>query len=318
MALIRARASSYRSRTGERYNLFGYLFIAPAMLLYLVFNVWPIFRGFLMAFTDYRFIYPNTRWAFNGLSNFTEMYRDPLFWHSAGVSLRYTLFVLPLIVVVSLLLAIIITKARRGAGFYRWSVYLPVILPVAVTYLMFGEMYGYQFGFINNVLTDLGVAKPPRWLGDVRYVLPALGLSDVWRSFGLPTLLFLVGIYSIGSEIYEAAALDGANGWRQFWTITLPLLKPMMALIIVLNLAVIPMVIDPMLILTNGGPQDASLSLALNAYQIAFQFGDLRLGYAAAMNLVLGLSSALVALAVFVGLRDNDGSGSGRVGHLRR
>ena len=280
------------------------------MLLYLVFSIWPIIRGFLMAFTDYRFIYPDTRWAFNGMSNFAEMFEDPLFWHSAGISLRYTLFVLPLIVIISLTLAIVISKVQRGAGFYRWSVYLPVILPVSVTYLMFGEMYGYQFGFINTVLQDFGVENPPHWLGDVRYVLPALGLSDVWRSFGFPTLLFLVGIYSIGTDIYEAASLDGATGWQQFWTITLPLLKPMMALVIVLNLAVIPMVIDPMLILTNGGPQDASLSLALNAYQVAFQFGDLRLGYAAAMNLVLGLSSALVALVIFGVLRDNDGTGT--------
>lgn len=310
--VARSRAAGRYRGTGERYNLFGYLFIAPALLLYLLFSVWPILRGLLMAFTDYRFIYPDTRWSFNGLSNFEEMVGDPLFWHSAGVSIRYTLLVLSLIIVISLILAVVINKVRRGGGFYRWAVYLPVILPVSVTYLMFGEMYGYQFGFINSVLGEFGVDNPPHWLGDVRYVLPALGLSDVWRSFGFSTLLFLVGMYSIGSEINEAASLDGATGWQQFWTITLPLLKPMLALVIVLNLAVIPTVIDPMLILTNGGPQDASLSLALNAYQVAFQFGDLRLGYAAAMNLALGLSAALVALAVFRALREDDGRGPAR------
>lgn len=310
--VARSRAAGRFRGTGERNNLFGYLFIAPALLLYLLFSVWPILRGLLMAFTDYRFIYPDTRWSFNGLSNFEEMFGDQLFWHSAGVSIRYTLLVLSLIIVISLILAVVISKVRRGGGFYRWAVYLPVILPVSVTYLMFGEMYGYQFGFINSVLEGLGVDNPPHWLGDVRYVLPALGLSDVWRSFGFSTLLFLVGMYGIGSEINEAASLDGATGWQQFWTITLPLLKPMLALVIVLNLAVIPMVIDPMLILTNGGPQDASLSLALNAYQVAFQFGDLRLGYAASINLALGLSAAVVALAVFWALRDDDGRGPAR------
>lgn len=272
-----------------------------------------------MAFTDYRFIYPDTRWNFNGLSNFREMYRDPDFWHSAGVTLRYTLFVLPAILVIALFLAIVISKVQRGAGFYRWAVYLPVILPVAVTYLMFGEMYGYQFGFINSVLGQLGVDNPPHWLGDTRYVLPALGLSDVWRSVGFPTLLFLVGIYNIGSDIYEASALDGASGWQQVRTITLPLLKPMIGLVIVLNLAVIPAIVEPMLILTNGGPQDASRTLGLNAYQTAFQFGDLRLGFAAAINLVLGLISAMVALAVFLLTREDDGMGRNRrFARLRR
>lgn len=306
MKNFRSRSTARRSGAGGRPNYYGYLFIAPAMILYLVFSVWPIVRGFLMAFTDYRFIYPDTRWNFNGIQNFVEMYEDPIFWESARVSIRYTAFVLPAIVVISLVLALLISKVHRGAGIYRWTVYLPVILPVAVTYLMFGEMFSYQYGFINSVLASIGVDNPPHWLGDTRYVLPALGVSDIWRSFGFPTLLFLIGIYNIGSDIYEAAALDGANGWQQFWTITLPLLRPIMALIIVLNMAVIPMVIDPMLILTGGGPQDASLSLALNAYQMAFQFGDLRLGYAAAMNLVLGLTSAIVALSVFWILRDND------------
>jgi ABC-type sugar transport system permease subunit len=305
MAEVQANQAPSRIKVRERYNYFGYLFIAPAVGLYLVFNVWPIVRGFLMAFTDYRFIYPDTRWNFNGFSNFTELNDDPLFWHSVGVTIRYTLFVLPSIVVISLILAVVISKVDRLAAFYRWAVYLPVILPVAVTYLMFGQMYNYQFGLVNTTLRGIGIDEPPRWLSDVQYVLPALGISDIWRSVGLPTLLFLVGIYSIGSETYEAAALDGANGWQQLRTITLPLLKPIIALVIVLNLALIPMVIDPMLILTNGGPQDASLSLSLNAYQIAFQFGDLRLGYASAINLVLGLAAALVALVVFFVLRDD-------------
>lgn len=306
MMFSRSRGSRRRTGTGERYNLFGYLFIAPAMVLYLVFNVWPLIRGLLMAFTDYRFIYPDTRWNFNGFSNFVQMFETPLFWESAMVSIRYTLLVLPAVIVISLLLAIVISKIRRGAGLYRWAVYLPVILPVSVTYLMFGELYSYQYGLINTTLRGIGFDDPPRWLGDVQYVLPSLAVSDIWRSIGLPTLLFLVGIYNIGSDVYEAAALDGANGWQQFRTITLPLLRPMMAVVIVLNMAVIPAVVDPMLILTNGGPQDASLSLALNAYQIAFQFGDLRLGYAAAMNLVLGMSSAIVGLMIFWALRDDD------------
>jgi ABC-type sugar transport system permease subunit len=310
MALVNRRRA--RPRSEGRNNPFGYLFIAPALLLYLVFSIWPVVRGVAMAFTDFRFIYPETRWDFNGLTNFREMWNDDDFWQSLGVSLRYTAFVLPVTVLLSCGVAIVISKVTRGAGFYRWLVYLPVILPVAVTYLMFGEMYNSRLGFINSLLRDYGMRRPPNWLGDPEYALTAIGVSDIWRGFGFPTLLFLVGIYAIDSEIYEAAAIDGASGWQQVVHITVPLLKPVFALVIVLGLASIPGVTEPMLLLTNGAPQETTRSLGLYSYQTAFQMGDLRLGYAAAMSLVLGVGSALVALLVFFALRRDSTAGVAR------
>jgi ABC-type sugar transport system permease subunit len=310
MALVSRRRA--RTRSEGRNNPFGYLFIAPALLLYLIFNIWPVVRGIAMAFTDFRFIYPDTRWDFNGFGNFSEMFDDDDFWQSLGVSIRYTAFVLPITVLLACSVAIVISKVTRGAAFYRWMVYLPVILPVAVTYLMFGEMYNSRLGFINSALRDFGVSRPPNWLGDPDYALTAIGVSDIWRGFGFPTLLFLVGIYAIDSEIYEAAAIDGASGWQQVFHITVPLLKPVFALVIVLGLASIPGVTEPMLLLTNGAPQETTRSLGLYAYQTAFQLGDLRLGYAAAMNLVLGVGSALVALVVFFLLRRDSAAGGER------
>lgn len=312
MAVARPRR---RRDIGERNNPWGYVFIAPALGLYLLFNVWPIIRGFLMAFTDFRFIYPDTRWDFNGLANFREMIHDDDFWSSVKVSLRFTAYVLPITIAIALLLAIMMSKVHLFAGFYRWMIYLPVILPVAVSYLMFGEMFSNRFGLLNSVLRDLGVRRPPNWLNDPDYVLRSLASVDIWRGIGFPTLLFLVGIYNISSDLYEAAAVDGATGWQQFRSITLPLLKPVFALVLLLDLATIPMVVDPMLILTGGGPQNQSMSLGLYAYQTAFQMGDLRLGYAASMNLVLGMTCAVVALIVFWLLRsDMESRGPGRSG----
>src|SRR5690606_16511717 len=112
----------------------------------------------------------------------------------------------------------------------------------------------------------------------------ALSVADIWRGVGFPTLLFLIGFYAIGNDIYEAAAVDGASGWQKLRSITLPLMKPVFALVLLLSLSSIPMTIDPMLILTGGGPRDTTLTLGLHSYKTAFQFGDLRLGYASAMN----------------------------------
>jgi ABC-type sugar transport system permease subunit len=311
---FRTRRSRYRD---ERTNPWGYVFIAPALGLYLIFSVWPIFRGFAMAFTDFRFSYPETRWDFNGIDNFREMWHTDLFWNAVRVTLRYTLYVLPATILISLILAIMISKVAIGAGFYRWMIYLPVILPVAVTYLMFGHIFNNKFGLVNNFLRDAGYKRPPNWLSDPDWALRAIASADIWRGVGFPTLLFLVGIYAISGDLYEAAALDGASGWQQFWTITLPLLKPVFALILLLDLATMPTVVDPVLIMTGGGPVNSTTTLGFYAYDNAFRLGDLRLGYASAVNLVLGVATAVVALVVFQILR-GDMESSGPERKLRR
>ncbi len=296
-AIRRYRESSQQGSL-YRNNLLGFLFIAPAMILYLTFNVWPIIRGFLMAFTDYRFVYPETRWDFNGLENFAKMLEDEEALQASVVTLKYLVMVAPTMFIIALALAVLISQVNRGAGFYRWVVYLPAVLPIAVIFLMFGEMYSYKFGFINTVLRDWGVESPPNWLGDQDLALPAIAAAHVWMIFGFPTLLFLIGIYNIGLEMYEAAALDGASRWQQFRHLTLPLLKPTFALVVVLNLQLFG-VVQPMLILTGGGPANATKTLGLYLYQEAFQVGDLRLGYASAISLVIGVISALIAGGVF-------------------
>lgn len=293
--------SNLHSRT--RMNVLGYLFVAPALLLYLVFNVWPMLRGVLMAFTNYRFLDPSSSWSFNGIENFQKLFRDRIFWSGLTLSVQYSVMVFTIVVVLSLCVALLIAQVSRGAGFYRWAAYLPTILPVAVTFLMFGEIFNYKYGLVNATLQSLGVTNVPNWLGNARFVLPSLAVADIWRSLGLPILLFLIGLYNINSELYEAAAMDGATKWQQFWGITLPLLKPSFLLVIVLNLGILA-VTEPMLLLTNGGPQNASRTLGFYTYQIAFRLGELRLGYAAAISLVLGLISALLALLAYRLLRE--------------
>lgn len=288
---------SQKRATSVRDDWMGYLFIAPALLLYLVFNVWPLIRGILMAFTDYRFVYPDTRWAFNGLENFAKLLGNNKVREAALVSAKYSLMIVPSVLIIALVVAILISRVRRGSGFYRWTIYLPTILPVAVSFLMFNQMYAPNFGLINSLLRGLGVESPPHWLGEVATALPAVGLAHLWIIVGFPTLLFLIGIYNIGSELYEAASLDGANQWQQFMYITLPLLKPTTAMVLILVVPGVFGVTDPMLILTQGGPQASTQTLGYYLYTIAFVQGDLRLGYASAISLVVSLfTAALVAL----------------------
>lgn len=294
------RRAGWRKRLG---NPYGFLFIAPALLIYLTFNTWTLFRGLLMAFTNYQFVVPGTAWAFNGLSNFEELIHDPNFWGSLWVSVKWTLITVPSILVLSVLIGFGISRVRRGAAFYRCIIYLPAILPAAVTYLTFQQMYDPKYGFVNNLLESWGWSNPPQWLVTPAFALPSLAVPFIWIGTGLPTLLVLIRLYSIDKEVYEAATIDGANAARQLWHITIPLLRGTFMIILVLGLGMSLAVTNPMLLTTGGAPENSTRSLGLYLYQVAFQFGNLRLGYAAAMNLVLGCISAAVTLILFRVLR---------------
>ncbi len=304
------RAARARGRTGALTsgwgNPWGYAFVAPALALYVIFNAYPVLRGLAMAFTDYRFLVPGSEWSFNGLNNYRELFfNDRAFWHAFGVSLRYTLLTFPTSLLLALGVALLVAQVRtvRLAAFYRVIVYLPVVLPISVAMLLWQQLYHYQLGYLNFFLKSvLHVASPPNWLGDVNVALPAIAIATVWKSFGADTLLFLIGLYGINREVYEAAAIDGANPLQQAWYVTLPLLKPVFVLVVALN-AGIASATQEMLILTNGGPQNATLTLGLYGYQLGFQNGDLRLGYSGAMYLLLGVIHMVLAFVILKTLR---------------
>lgn len=288
-----------RKQTRQKQEWLGYVFIAPAVILFATFNTWPLIRGILMAFTNYRFVYPDTRWEWNGLANFERMLADPRVSLALEVTLKYTLFVLPIALIIAFLIAVLISRVQAGASFYRWLIYLPSILPVAVSFLMFQQIMSGQFGLINETLRSLGVADPPSWLADKDYALFAVGAAHIWIIIGLPTILFLIGIYNIPTDLYEASEVDGAAEWQKHLFITLPILKPTFALIFILLLPGVVGVTDPMLILTQGGPSRSTMTVGYYLYQTAFQLGDLRLGYASAISLTISLILAVITALVF-------------------
>ncbi|MEZ4867204.1 MAG: sugar ABC transporter permease [Caldilineaceae bacterium] len=283
--------------------LMGYLFILPALALYLTFSGYPLLRGLMIAFSDYRYLIPNHQ-PFNGLANFAEMVGDPLFWESFVRSLYYTVIYTPLNIGLGLLIALLISKILRPveASIYRVIAYLPVVLPIAVALLLWKQLLHPQFGYLNYFLREwVGIANPPAWLAEPQWVIPTLAVAAVWKHVGQNILLFLVGLYNINNELYEASAIDGATGWAQFRHITLPLLKPTLTVILVLAAGIIGTAEESLIIFgrTSAGPENAAMLVGRYAYDIAFFLGDLRWGYAAAMNLTMGLISMLMAAVVF-------------------
>ena len=286
----------------------GYLFILPGLILFLVFQVYPIYRGFWMAFTDYRFMLPDYA-PFVGVGNFVEFLTDDrYFWPSLRRALYFTGLYFPILMGVSLAAATFISKIRNNfwAGFYRSIVYLPVVLPMAVAIMMWNQFYQTQSGLINIILRDwLDLPQlAQRWLVDPKWTIPIVVVASMWKHFGYATMLLLIGIYNINRELYEAAQLDGAGGWQQWRFVTLPLLKPTLVLVFVLHSRVFSAAQEFMLMYGQGlGPENSGLTLGYYIWLTAFRWGQLRMGYAASMSLFLGIISMVLSGLIFRFLR---------------
>jgi len=290
-------------------NLWGYALIAPAVILYLIFEAWPIVRGVFMAFSDYRWLLRETHGlgGFNGLDNWRELFADPTFWRSLKISAQFSVMFMPIALGLSLFTATMISKVQNGkaAAVYRVVAYMPVVLPVTVAMLVWGKLYDVQFGYINVLLEKLGVANPPNWLGSPKVALYSMVPPTIWLRFGEWTLLFLIGIYNINREIYEAARVDGAGGFAQWLYITMPLLKPVFTLVLVLGTGIIGATVESMALFqgTTGGPGQAALTTGVYSYRTAFISGDMRMGYAASMSLFVGLVNMAITGGIFAIMR---------------
>lgn len=294
-----------QERGGE--GLAGYLFIGPAVLLFLIFNAYPLFRGVVMAFSDYRYLIPGHA-PFNGIDNWREMFGDATFWASLQRSLLYMAIYIGFSFVMALLVAVLITevKSQREAAVYRALVYLPVVLPIAIAVLIWKQLLSPEFGYLDYFLSSvLGIDNVPDMIQDPRWTIPVFALISAWKACGTSILLLLVGLYSINSEVYEAASLDGAGWWRRLFSISIPLLRPTFAVIFVLGAGVLGMVEESLVFfgMTDAGPSAAGRVAGRYAYETAFLIGDMRWGYAAAMNLTVGLISILISLVIFRVLR---------------
>lgn len=307
-AKARLRGAWHDLRTGKAGDRLGYLFIAPAILLFLVFQAYPLIRGLLMAFSDYRWLVPETQGLlnFNGLDNFRTMLADDEFFRSVGITLRYTVLFVPLLLGLSLACALLIYRVRspKLAAFYRVVAYIPVVLPISVSMMMWRQIYDQEYGILNQLLAVLGVGNPPLWLSDPDWSMWAVLFPDLWLGFGYFTLLFLIGLYNIDGTLFEAAAIDGANGRQQLRHITLPLLKPVTTLVLISTGGLASATVAVMtLFKPPGGPGEAMMTIGLYGYKVAFQIGDMRMGYAASMALVMGVYSMFFTAIVFRLLR---------------
>lgn len=276
-------------------------FLAPLVVLMVVFVYYPLADTARLSFFNYSFLKDASE--FVGFDNYVTWVTDPEMWHSAWVSVLFFIFYVPTSMALGFGIAYLIDRlaGRWLPGAYRTIFYFPVVLPAAIVFHMWLNVYDPSYGPLAQMMRGLGLDEI-NWLGSTDLALPGLALMSVWRLIGETVILMLVGLANIPREPIEAARVDGANEWQIVRKIILPMLAPILFLIFVLRLKVLELTQEPMF-MTDGGPIDATTTYGLQAYKIVFE--DDALGYASTWYVLLAVFSLLVALLVGKLMRQN-------------
>ncbi len=264
-----------------RDNIVPYLFLMPALLVFTTFCWYPIMRGFVVSFQKYDLLNP-PQWI--GWDNFRFVLADPVFpvvWRN---TVQYTLLGLLIGYLVPVVLAVAVNEMRRGKSFFRLAFYLPVILPPMVSVLLWKWFYDQDTGLFNALLGLLGLPGQP-WLLSARTAMISLVIQSTWSYAGGTMLLYLVALQGIPAHLYDAAEIDGAGFWGRLRHITLPQMRPIMLIMLVLQIIGSMQFFTEPFVMTNGGPANATLSVVMLLYRYAFR--DYNFGAAAALGLLL-------------------------------
>jgi len=272
----------------------GWLFIAPALVLFGVFFVIPVVVGLLLSFTDFDIYGIGARETvrFIGAANYAGLFRDPDFWNALGNTMEFVLIGGPLSVAVSLAAALLVNaKAARWKPLFRTVYFAPVVTTLVAVAIVWRYLYHPRYGLLNQGLAALG-AGPIDWLGDARFAMPAVILLSVWKNFGYNMLIFIAGLQSISDELYESAAVDGAGTIKRFFHVTIPGLAPVLLFVSLTTMITAFQLFAEPYVMTQGGPLGATRSLVLLMYEEGFRWW--RMGIASAIAFLL-LAITLVA-----------------------
>ncbi|MEM7345505.1 MAG: sugar ABC transporter permease [Chloroflexota bacterium] len=282
------------TKLARREALAGYLYISPWILGFLFFTAIPIVASFYLAFTSYR---GYGEVEFIGVDNFTKMFTDDdIFWQSAKVTLIYVIGFLPPGLLLGFGIALLMNQDVRGITIFRTIYYLPSILTGVAVAMMWQFVFHREFGVLNAILDWFGIA-PISWLFDTRWVMVSFIIMGLW-GVGGGMIIYLAGLQSIPSDLYEASTIDGANVLQKLWKITIPLMTPVIFFNLVTGLIYTFQIFTTAFIMTEGGPNYATYFFSLNIYYTTFR--SLRLGYASAMALILFLLIlALTSVVLF-------------------
>ncbi len=263
--------------------IFGYLFLLPWIIGLVVFIVLPMLATVFLSLTTYSIVKPP---VFTGLDNFIRAFtQDVLFWPSMGRTFQWAILFVPLAIGGAMMTAVLLNQGLTFTNIYRTIFFLPHLTPIVASMYIWTWLLQPQFGFVNELLWQVFQVQGPGWFASKDWAMPSLILVALWGAIGgNMMLIFLAGLQGVPKELYEVAAIDGANLWQRFWNITLPMISPVLFFNLVLGIIGALQAFTNAFVATDGGPAYATWFFALHIYQHAFSFSEM--GYASALALV--------------------------------
>ena len=284
---------SQRNLNKRNETILGWLMVSPWLIGFICFSALPMFASLIISFTEWDML-SKPEWV--GFENYkTLFFEDPLALHSLNITILFTIVSIPLNIVFGLALAMLLNTSIRGLAIFRTIYYLPAILSGVAVALMWRWIFSTEFGLLNALLSMIGI-EGPAWLTDRIWVLPSFVIMRLW-SVGGGMIIYLAGLQSIPTNLYEAANIDGANWWHRTRFITLPMLSPTIFFQLIVGFIFSMQIFTEAFIMTNGGPADASLFYLLYLYRQAFQYFDM--GYASALAWVLFVVILVLTIILF-------------------
>ncbi|KRL52610.1 MAG: sugar ABC transporter permease [Furfurilactobacillus sp.] len=278
-------------------TLIAFAYLAPMLIITLVFNIYPIFKSFAMSFyTKYDFF--TDKVSALGWANYKFIFSDPDFYLSVRNTLIFVLGVVPFSVLLSLIIALLLHRVRFLAGLFKTAYFLPFVTSTVAISLVWQWIYNDQYGLLNAFLSHFGV-HPIDWLNDPHWAMPALIIMTIWKGLGFNIILFLVGLSNIDKRYDQVAQIDGANAWQRFIHVTLPLLSPMTFLVSVTSVISGFKVFDEIFVLFGGSPGPGKSTLTIVFYLYQKFYSEWKYGIAAASGVVLFLLILVVTIIQF-------------------
>lgn len=269
--------------------------LAPSVCIYIAFIAVPMIAAITLSFFRWDLI---TSPVYVGLQNFNDLANDPTTLEALGNTFFFTFATVILHLAGALALALALNRPmnRLLRKLFSAAIFFPVLISWAAVSLIWRYMLDPNFGFLNHYLEKVGL-DPPNWFVDASSAMPSLIGVDVWHSLGYTMVILLAGLQGIPPTLYEAAQVDGAGPWRQFWSVTIPMLSPTLLFASIISFIGAFQIFDPMFIITSGGPDNATLSVVQDVYYSAFR--DFNMGYASAQSLIVVAVILIVSLIQF-------------------
>ena len=288
-----------KADTKSTFSWTPYVFLAPYMLLFTVFVLIPAIFGLWMSLHNWDYLMPEQPWV--GLQNYINLFTPgsptaAFFWQSMQATGIFTLFSVPLLVIIPLLVALILNQSFRGRNFFRAMYFAPYVLGVAVVGILWRFLLQPGFGFVNYYMGVLGLPDIP-WTSSLPWAWIALVGMTVWWTLGFNAIIYLAGLQDIDPQLYEAAKVDGANPWQRFWNVTLPGLRPVFLFIVTVTILASANMFGQAYLITQGGPSNETRTAIMYIAQEGLQ--NFRMGSAAAMSYILALFLILISILNF-------------------